>query len=125
MEVLKVGSRTFKWNGITWPAQVELDNIWSSVVRSWANELESERRHDYSANELFSVMRLVYLPQDGDGLMTFAEFLQITVQDGESCKKKLTENVNVSEIVKRLFNVSNNLQASIQQDTKHTEAKAE
>ncbi|HNB57325.1 MAG TPA: hypothetical protein PKV06_10185 [bacterium] len=125
MEVLKVGSRTFKWNGITWAAQVELDNIWSSVVRSWANELESERRHDYSANELFSVMRLVYLPQDGDGLMTFAEFLQITVQDGESCKKKLTENVNVSEIVKRLFNVSNNLQASIQQDTKPTGEKAE
>lgn len=123
MEILKLGNRTFKWNGITWAAQIELENIWSSVIRSWANESESERRHDYSANELFSVMRLVYLPQDKDGLMTFAEFLQITPEDGESCKKKLSENVNVSDIVSKLFKASNLLQASIPGDTKATADK--
>lgn len=125
MNTLKLGNRTFNWNGITWAAQIELENIWSSIIRTWASEVESDKRHDYSANELFSVMRLVYLPQDKDGLMTFAEFLQIKPEDGEACKKKLTENVNVSSIVKKLFNVSNSLQATIPQDTKHTEAEAE
>lgn len=125
MEILKLGNRTFKWNGITWAAQIELENIWSSIIRTWSSENESDRRHDYSANELFTVMRLVYLPQDKDGPMTFAEFLQIKTEDGESCKKKLTENINISDIVKKLFIVSNSLQATIPQDTKPTEAKAE
>ena len=125
MDTLKLGNRTFNWNGITWAAQIELENIWSSIIRTWSSENESDRRHDYSANELFSVMRLVYLPQDKDGLMTFAEFLQIKTEDGEACKKKLTENINISDIVKKLFIVSNSLQATIPQDTKPTADKAE
>ena len=54
-----------------------------------------------------------------------SSFLQITPEDGESCKKKLSENVNVSDIVSKLFKASNLLQASIPDDTKATADKTE
>lgn len=103
MEKIQINKRVFFWNGITWAVQNELDLIWHGIARTWTDE--TTMRMDYTSDELYRVMRLVYLPDDG-ALMSMKEFLQIPTDDGEACKKKLSENVNLSKTLERLFQQS-------------------
>lgn len=113
MENIQIGNRKFKWNGITWAAQVELDNIWRNIFLTWQNDKSG--RMDYEADELYKVMRLVYLPTDNGELLTFKEFLQIPVSDGDECKKKLTESVNLSERFSKSLDIAKTFTSTTEQ----------